>query len=221
MKTRIFTIGLPLLTVILVSLALAASNAGTRGSGGGGGGGVRGGGGRGSSGNFGSNGGSVSFSSGGSSGGSNSGSVSFSGGESGGMIGSDMAALVSSQMGEETLGLTKEQKTKIKAISEENRPKSLKLTEDLHKALQVLKEAPDTGDEARIRAAGKAAGDALTEEALQHADIAKKVKAILTAEQLAKVQELRTQMVERMMPQKQQGAQKQQSYSYQQQEVQK
>jgi hypothetical protein len=76
-----------------------------------------------------------------------------------------------------------------------------------------LNEAPDTGDETKIRAAGKAAGEALTKQALYRAAIAKNVKAILTAEQLDKLPQVRTRMAERMIQQQQQGAQEKQSPS--------
>lgn len=122
----------------------------------------------------------------------------------GSMMGGDTAAMVLGRMGEE-LGLTEEQRAKIEAIREKNSTKTQELQAAVREAMQDLNEAAEAGDEAKITASGKAAGEALTKQAMQRAAVSKEVKAVLTAEQLKKLDDLRAQMRERMEQRRQQG----------------
>ena len=101
-----------------------------------------------------------------------------------GMMGQgDLAQMLLGRMGEE-LGLTEAQKEKIQSIVETNKEKTQQTRQAVREKMQALNDAADEGDTDKITAAGKAAGEALTQQALQRAAIAKEVKAVLTAEQL-------------------------------------
>ncbi len=110
--------------------------------------------------------------------------------------GGGMAQMLLGRMGEE-LNLTEAQKESIKAIADESGPAVQEDRQAVRDAMQALNDAADNGDEAAIKAAGKAAGDALTQQALKRAAVSKKIKAVLTDEQNKKLQELRAQMQER------------------------
>ena len=98
----------------------------------------------------------------------------------------------------ERLNLTDEQKDQIKAIVDANKENFQAAHEAVRKATKGLNEAAQGGVEAEIIAAGKAVGDAFTEQALQRANITKQVKAVLTEEQQTQLDEMRTQIKERM-----------------------
>ena len=63
---------------------------------------------------------------------------------------------------------------------------------------RLFRDNPATPRRVPLDAAGKAAGDALTKQALQRAQVSKKVNAVLTEEQRAKLEEMKAQMKERM-----------------------
>lgn len=126
------------------------------------------------------------------------------GGFGGGMMGGDTLSMVLGR-GAEDLQLTDAQRTKLEAIREENREKTQELQTAVRDATMALNEAVEAGDDAKIAAAGKALGDAYTKQALHRAAVTKQVKAVLTQEQITKLQDLRTQMRERMMQRRQDG----------------
>ena len=103
------------------------------------------------------------------------------------------------------LNLTEEQKEQIKAIIETNKEDET-CREKIHEAMKALNEAAAEGKEAEIIAAGKALGEAFTQQALKRADTMKQVKAVLTEEQLAQLEELKTEMKERMQQWREKGA---------------
>ncbi len=70
--------------------------------------------------------------------------------------------------------------------------------------MQNLNDAADKGDEAAVTAAGKAAGDALTKQAIQRAQVSKKINAVLTQEQRTKLEEMRTNMRQQMQQRREQ-----------------
>jgi Spy/CpxP family protein refolding chaperone len=96
------------------------------------------------------------------------------------------------------LDLTEEQQAKIKAIQEESQPQMQEARKALQNATQALQEAIEDGTDDQIIAAAKALGEATGKEALLKAKTGRKVNAVLTPEQQAKLKELRTQMRERM-----------------------
>lgn len=96
------------------------------------------------------------------------------------------------------LELTEEQRESIQAIVESNEENAKESRKAIHEAMQALHEAAAEGTEAEIIAAGKALGDAFTEQALQRANIMKQVKEVLTDEQIEQLGELKAQMKERM-----------------------
>ena len=102
-------------------------------------------------------------------------------GQPGGMMGSpfmgdgDLARIILGRMGQR-LELTEEQEEQIKAIVEANKENAKTSGTAIREAMQALREATETGVEAEIIAAGKAVGDAYTEQALQRANITKQVK---------------------------------------------
>lgn len=105
----------------------------------------------------------------------------------------------------EQLNLTEEQKAQIQTIQEENRPQMQEARQALQKANQTLQEAIENGTDDQIVAAGKALGEAYGKQGVVRAQAARKVKAILTPEQVKKMEELRTQMRERMQQRLQEG----------------
>ena len=96
------------------------------------------------------------------------------------------------------LELTEEQRESIQAIVESNEENVKESRKAIHEAMQALHEAAAEGTEAEIIAAGKALGDAFTEQALQRANVMKQVKEVLTDEQIEQLGELKAQMKERM-----------------------
>ncbi|HOK95283.1 MAG TPA: Spy/CpxP family protein refolding chaperone [Anaerohalosphaeraceae bacterium] len=122
----------------------------------------------------------------------------------GGMMGGDTLSMLLGRAAED-IGLTDSQRTKLEAIREENREKTQELQTAVRDATMALNEAVEEGNDAKITAAGKALGDAYTKQALHRAAVTKQVKAVLTQEQLTKLQDLRTQMRERMMQRRQEG----------------
>lgn len=114
-----------------------------------------------------------------------------------GMGDGNFAQAVLGKMGEE-LNLTDEQKESIKKIAEESRAAGQENRQAIQKAMQTLNEAAEKGDEAEITAAGKAVGDAFTKQALNRVETTKKVKAVLTEEQIVKLDEIKSKMKEQM-----------------------
>ncbi|MBC8379473.1 MAG: Spy/CpxP family protein refolding chaperone [Planctomycetes bacterium] len=110
--------------------------------------------------------------------------------------GGNLAQMLQGRLGKE-LNLTDEQKEAIKTIADESKTALQEGRQAAQDAMQALHEAADSGTEAEIIAAGKAAGDALTQQALNKATVSNKIKAELTDEQLAKLEELKAEMKER------------------------
>jgi len=178
MKTKTLTIGLIVMACVLAPLAMAGPNDGP--------GGQRGPHGKGG-GSFGPHGG------GGFQG-------RFQGPEAG--VGNNFAGMLLEGLGKR-LNLTDDQKAQIKAILEVNMENMETARKSVGDSMMALNEAAGNGVKAEIIAAGKAVGDAFTEQALQRANIAKQAKAVLTEEQLAKLEEMKEQMKERMQQRRQ------------------
>ncbi|MDH4202275.1 MAG: Spy/CpxP family protein refolding chaperone [Phycisphaerae bacterium] len=117
----------------------------------------------------------------------------------------DITRMLMGRFGER-LGLTEEQKTAIKEIADANKEKAAEAGKAVREAIQGLNKAANEGEKADIEAAGKAVGDAFTKQALQRAATTKAVKGVLTEEQQAKLEELKTEMKDRMQQRMQQGA---------------
>jgi Spy/CpxP family protein refolding chaperone len=115
----------------------------------------------------------------------------------GGMGEGNFVQMLLGRMGQE-LNLTEEQKASIQKIADESKDAVEANREAVRTAMQNLNDAADKGDEAAITAAGKAAGEALTKQALQRAEVAKKVNAVLTPEQQAKFEQMKADMRTRM-----------------------
>ncbi|MEN8126790.1 MAG: Spy/CpxP family protein refolding chaperone [Planctomycetota bacterium] len=107
------------------------------------------------------------------------------------------------------LELTEEQRAEIKAIMEGTQPEAQEAREAVGEAMKALHEATADGTEAEIVAAGKAVGDAMTEQALLRAATMKQIKEVLTDEQLAKFEELKAEMRERMQQRREEGGPRQ------------
>jgi Spy/CpxP family protein refolding chaperone len=120
--------------------------------------------------------------------------------------GGGIVQMLQGRMGEE-LNLTEDQRQSIRKISEESRTAVQENRQAVAEAMQALNDAADKGNEEAIKAAGKTAGEALTKQALQQAEVTKKVKAVLTDEQKTKLEELRKEMQERMEDMRQQRRQ--------------
>ena len=116
----------------------------------------------------------------------------------------DITRMLMGRFGER-LGLTEEQKTAIKEIADANKEKATEAGKAVREAIQGLNKAANEGETADIEAAGKAVGDAFTKQALQRAATTKAVKGVLTEEQQAKLEELKTEMKDRMQQRMQQG----------------
>lgn len=114
-----------------------------------------------------------------------------------GMGDGSMAQMLLGRMGEQ-LNLTAEQKASIQKIADDSRAAMQENRDAVRTAMQNLNDAADKGDEAAITTAGKAAGDALTKQAIQRAQVSKQINAVLTAEQKTKLEELRTNMRQQM-----------------------
>jgi Spy/CpxP family protein refolding chaperone len=96
------------------------------------------------------------------------------------------------------LDLTNEQNEQIKAIREANREKTKDAREAVAETTKALHEAASQeANEATIRAAATAVGNALGDRAVLRATAMASIKKVLTAEQLEKLEELRAKMKER------------------------
>jgi Spy/CpxP family protein refolding chaperone len=125
-------------------------------------------------------------------------------GMGGAMMGDgNIAQMLLGRMGEQ-LNLTEEQKTAIQKIAEESRTAVQENREAVRVAMQNLNDAAEKGDEAAITVAGKAAGDALTKQAIQRAQVTKKINAVLTADQLKQLEEMKTNMRQQMQQRREQ-----------------
>ncbi len=122
--------------------------------------------------------------------------------------GGDLGQMLLGRMADE-LNLTEAQRESIRKIVTDSRTATQENRQAVQDAMQALNDAADKGDEAAIKAAGKTAGDALTKQALQRAEVSKKVRAVLTNEQKAKLDQMQTQMRERMQDMRQQRNQQQ------------
>jgi Spy/CpxP family protein refolding chaperone len=90
-----------------------------------------------------------------------------------------------------TLDLTDEQRELIEEILDEARPDMEAAQEAVAEASTVLREAVMQGaDEDTIRAAASALGDAIGDQAVLKARTMASIKAVLTEEQLAELEEL-------------------------------
>ena len=98
------------------------------------------------------------------------------------------------------LNVTDEQREQIRAIMEANRETGRAVMEkmrDAHQALRELAES-DEVNEAAIRAKAAEVGAALGDSALMQAKVRKNIRAVLTADQIKKLDEMRDKMRERM-----------------------
>jgi len=112
-------------------------------------------------------------------------------------MGGDMGGLLLGRLADR-LELTEEQRAEIKAIMEGTQPEAEEARKAVAEAMKALHEATADGTEAEIIAAGKAVGDAFTDQALLRAGAWQQIKEVLTDEQIAKLEELKAQMKERM-----------------------
>jgi Spy/CpxP family protein refolding chaperone len=96
------------------------------------------------------------------------------------------------------LDLTDEQSEQIKAIQEASKEKTKDAGKAIAEAAKALHEAASQEvNEAGIRAAATAVGNALGDRAVLRATTMASIKKVLTAEQLEKLEELRAKMKER------------------------
>lgn len=111
--------------------------------------------------------------------------------------GGPMAGLMMHGLGQ--LDLTEEQKAKIKAIVEENRPATQEIAKKMIAAREALGDAitADPVDKALIGEKAKAVAAVELESALLRADVHGKVFGVLTPEQQAKARQLRAEAKER------------------------
>ncbi|MHC5121284.1 MAG: Spy/CpxP family protein refolding chaperone [Planctomycetota bacterium] len=103
------------------------------------------------------------------------------------------------------LELTEEQRTEIKGIFEDSKEDRQASRTAVQEGMKALHEAAEDGTEAEIIAAGKELGDALTNQALQKSATMKAVKAVLTDEQVAQLDEIKAEMKERMQQRREKG----------------
>jgi len=94
------------------------------------------------------------------------------------------------------LDLTDEQKESIKKINEESKEKSKAAAEAVGEARKALQETVAKGEEAAIRKAAKNLGEVLGDQAVLRAKKMSSIKAVLTPEQLKKLEELKAKMKE-------------------------
>ena len=127
----------------------------------------------------------------------------FAGGQAAFGRGGDLGQMLLGRMADE-LNLSEAQRESIRNIVTDSRTATQENRQAVQEAMQALNDAADKGDEAAIKAAGKTAGDALIKQALQRAEVSKKVKAVLNSEQQAKLDQMQTQMRERMQEMRQQ-----------------
>lgn len=98
------------------------------------------------------------------------------------------------------LQLTQQQKQQLKEIFAKNRPQAEPLMKQMRaerRALRALIQA-DTIDEPAIRAQSAKVAAVEADLAVQHARVAKEIRAILTPEQIAKEKELQAQRDKKM-----------------------
>jgi Spy/CpxP family protein refolding chaperone len=105
------------------------------------------------------------------------------------------------------LELTEEQKAQIQLIIETNKENVQTANTAVRESIQALSEAAENGTEAEIIAAGKAVGDAYTEQALQRVNVTTQIKEKLTVEQLAELEALKTEVNEQRPLRLRQGMQ--------------
>jgi protein CpxP len=110
-----------------------------------------------------------------------------------GMGGGDMQGRMMGQ-----LDLTEEQQKQIKSIREENKTQTQEAQQAVRKTNAVLQEAIESGSDDEILAVGKALGEAYGKQGVLRAQTARKIEAVLTPEQQAKMKELKAQMKVRM-----------------------
>jgi len=96
------------------------------------------------------------------------------------------------------LNLTDAQQQKITAIQEESSPKMQETQQAVREAQVALQKAIQDGADDEIMAAGKAVGEALGKQGIVRAQTQRKINAVLTPEQQAKMKEMRETMRERM-----------------------
>ena len=99
-----------------------------------------------------------------------------------GMGGGDMQGRMMGQ-----LDLTEEQQKQIKSIREENKTQTQEAQQAVRKTNAVLQEAIESGSDEEILAAGKALGEAYGKQGVLRAQTARKIEAVLTPEQQAKM----------------------------------
>ena len=98
------------------------------------------------------------------------------------------------------LDLTDEQREKVATIMDENYAKTSAARRAVEKARKALEEAiAADANEPAIRKAAAAMGTALGDEAVLKVKTMKEIKAVLTPEQIKKLDELKTQMKSRPM----------------------
>jgi Spy/CpxP family protein refolding chaperone len=97
------------------------------------------------------------------------------------------------QMMGKMLNLTEEQQTQIKALKEKNSESMQAFNKSLRDAQSAMRDAAkaDTVDEAKIRELSKVVADKMADAAIFRAKCANEFKALLTKEQLAKIDELK------------------------------
>jgi Spy/CpxP family protein refolding chaperone len=121
-----------------------------------------------------------------------------------GMGQDDIGRFILGRMGDR-LELTEEQRTEIKGIFEDSKEDRQASRTAVQEGMKALHEATEDGTEAEIIAAGKELGDALTNQALQKSATMKAVKAVLTEEQVAQLDEIKAEMKERMQQRREKG----------------
>jgi Spy/CpxP family protein refolding chaperone len=121
-----------------------------------------------------------------------------------GMGRGDMGQFLLGRMGDK-LGLTEEQRTEIKGILENCKENQEATKGAIPDAMKALHKAAEDGDEAAVDDAAKALADAFKQKALQKAATMKAVKALLTDEQVAQLDEIKAEMKERMQQRREKG----------------
>ena len=121
-----------------------------------------------------------------------------------GMGQDDIGRFILGRVGDR-LELTEEQRTEIKGIFEDSKEDRQASRTAVQEGMKALHEATEDGTEAEIIAAGKELGDALTNQALQKSATMKAVKAVLTDEQVAQLDEIKAEMKERMQQRREKG----------------
>jgi Spy/CpxP family protein refolding chaperone len=104
------------------------------------------------------------------------------------------------------LDLTDEQREKIETIMDENHAKTRAAQRAVEKARKALEEAVSGGaDEQAIRKAATTLGTAIGDEAVLKAKTMKDIKAVLTPDQIKKLDELKTEIKSRPLRPMQDG----------------